>query len=49
MTVSHLPDGRFWLLSAAAAERHDEDWLRCHLSQRFGPVSIGNVTETTAR
>ncbi len=45
MTVSHLPDGRFWLLSAAAAERHDEDWLRDHLSQRFGPVSIRNVTE----
>jgi dimethylglycine dehydrogenase len=44
MTVSHLPDGRFWLLSAAAAERHDEHWLDTHLSQRFGPVSIDNVT-----
>lgn len=45
MTVSHLPDGRFWLLSAAAAERHDEDWLRDHLSRRFGAVDIRNITE----
>jgi dimethylglycine dehydrogenase len=44
MTVSHLPDGDFWLISAAAAERHDEHWLRSHLSQRHGPVSIANVT-----
>jgi dimethylglycine dehydrogenase len=40
-TVSHLPDGRFWLLSAASAERHDGDWLREHLSQRFGRVALG--------
>lgn len=45
MTVSHLSDGRFWLLSAAAAERHDQDWLHAHLTQRFGPVSITNLTE----
>jgi dimethylglycine dehydrogenase len=32
-------------LSAAVAERHDEDWLRAHLSQRFGAVSIRNLTE----
>jgi dimethylglycine dehydrogenase len=44
MTVSSLPDGRFWLISAAAGERHDEAWLRSHLSQRPGPVSIANVT-----
>ncbi len=44
MTVSRLPDGRFWLISAAAGERHDEDWLRRHLSQRHGPLAIGNVT-----
>jgi len=44
MTVSHLPDGRFWLISAAAGERHDEDWLRGHLSQRHGPVSVVNLT-----
>lgn len=43
-TVSHLPDGRFWLLSAASAERHDGDWLREHLSQRFGPLTIENLT-----
>ncbi len=44
MTVSRLPDGRFWLISAAAGERHDEHWLHAHLSQRHGPVSIANVT-----
>ncbi len=44
MTVSRLPDGRFWLVSAAAGERHDEDWLRGHLSQCHGPVSIANLT-----
>src|SRR2546423_1681364 len=44
MTVSRLPDGRFWLMSAAAGERHDEAWLHGHLSQRHGPVSIANLT-----
>jgi len=44
MTVTHLPGGRFWLISAAAAERHDEEWLRRHLTQRYGPVSIANLT-----
>jgi dimethylglycine dehydrogenase len=44
MTVSHLAPGHFRLLSAAAAERHDEDWLLGHLSQRHGPVSIVNLT-----
>ena len=43
MTVSQLPDGRFWLLGAAAAERHDEDWLREHLAR--GTVALRNVTE----
>ncbi|HYM42012.1 MAG TPA: FAD-dependent oxidoreductase [Steroidobacteraceae bacterium] len=43
-TVSHLPDGRFWLLSAASAERHDGDWLRAHLSQRYGPVGLQALT-----
>ena len=44
MTVSHLPQGRFWLMSGAAGERHDEHWLRGHLSQRHGAVSIANLT-----
>ena len=44
LTVAHLPDGRFWLLSAAAAERHDEEWLRSHLSGHDGPVSLTNLT-----
>jgi dimethylglycine dehydrogenase len=44
MTVSHRPAGGFWLLSAATGERHDEQWLRGHLSQRHGPVSLTNLT-----
>jgi len=44
MTVSRLSAERFWLVSAAAGERHDEDWLRSHFSQRHGPVNIANVT-----
>jgi dimethylglycine dehydrogenase len=45
MTVTRLPEGRFWLLSAAAAERHDEEWLRSHFSSDYGPVAISNLTE----
>ena len=44
MTVSHRPEGCFWLLSAATGERHDEQWLRDHLSQRHGRVSLTNLT-----
>ena len=44
MTVTHFADGRFWLLSAAAAERHDEDWLRSHHSQAHGRVDIDNFS-----
>ncbi len=45
MTVTHLSGGRFWLLSAAAAERHDEEWLRRHYSSAYGPLGIANLTE----
>jgi dimethylglycine dehydrogenase len=44
LTVSHLPGGRFWLMGAAAAERHDENWLTGHLSQHHGTVSLANLT-----
>jgi dimethylglycine dehydrogenase len=44
MTVSQLPDGRFWLIGAASAERHDEQWLQSHRSACHGPLSIANVT-----
>jgi dimethylglycine dehydrogenase len=44
MTVSQLAAERFWLISAAAGERHDEHWLRSHLSQHHGPVSMENLT-----
>jgi dimethylglycine dehydrogenase len=41
MTISHLEPGRFWLLTTAAGERHDEDWLRDHLPAG-GRVQIAN-------
>jgi dimethylglycine dehydrogenase len=44
MTVMRLEEERFWLISAAAAERHDEEWLRAQLSQRHGPVHLSNLT-----
>ncbi len=44
MTVSRLGEDRFWLISAAAGERHDEHWLTSHLSQRFGAVALANLT-----
>jgi dimethylglycine dehydrogenase len=44
MTVSQLAEERFWLISAAAGERHDEHWLTSHLSQRFGRVTVANLT-----
>ena len=43
-TVMRWPDGRFWLLSAAAAARHDEEWLRSHLALRFGAVTVENLS-----
>jgi dimethylglycine dehydrogenase len=44
MTVSRLAEERFWLISAAAGERHDEHWLASHLSERFGRVGLANLT-----
>ena len=31
MTLTTFAPDRFWLISAAAGERHDEHWLREHL------------------
>jgi dimethylglycine dehydrogenase len=43
MTLTHLESDRYWLISAAAGERHDEHWLRSHLPGD-GSVRIDNVT-----
>ena len=43
-TVTRLADDRFYLTSAAAAERHDEDLLRSRAG-RFDGVAIANRTE----
>jgi len=43
MTITKLADDRYYLVSAASAERHDLDWLQKHMS-RDGSVAIDNVT-----
>lgn len=43
VTVTRLAPDRFLVLSAAVAERHDFDWLRCHAPERG--VTLENVTE----
>ena len=43
MTLTRLDDRRFWLISAAAGERHDEHWLRSHLPEDAS-VRIENVS-----
>ena len=43
MTLTNLGAGRYWLISAAAGEKHDEHWLREHLPAD-GSVRIDNVS-----
>ncbi len=43
MTLTNLGEGRYWLISAAAGEKHDEHWLREHLPAD-GSVRIENVS-----
>ncbi len=45
-TITRLPDGTFYVVSAGAAERYDADYLRKHLPAD-GSVSMRNIT--TAR
>ncbi len=42
MTLTTLDSQRFWLISAAAGERHDEHWLREHLPS--AGVRIDNLS-----
>jgi hypothetical protein len=59
MTLTTFAPDRFWLISAAAGERHDEHWLREHLpasgvrldnlSARYGTlILVGNVLQGLA-
>jgi dimethylglycine dehydrogenase len=43
MTLTAFSPDRFWLISAAAGERHDEHWLREHLPAGGG-VRVDNVS-----
>jgi dimethylglycine dehydrogenase len=42
MTITGLAPDRYWLISAAAGERHDEHWLREHLPASGPTVRIDN-------
>jgi dimethylglycine dehydrogenase len=42
MTITALQPERYWLISAAAGERHDEHWLREHLPGSGRAVQIDN-------
>ncbi len=42
MTITALQPERYWLISAAAGERHDEHWLREHLPSTGPAVHIDN-------
>jgi dimethylglycine dehydrogenase len=43
LTVTRVADERFYLCGAAAAEWHDEHWLRAHLPAH-GAIRLRNVT-----
>jgi dimethylglycine dehydrogenase len=43
MTISHLASGHYWLLTTAAGERHDADWLHEHLPGS-ATVRIANLS-----
>ncbi|MDU8910638.1 FAD-dependent oxidoreductase [Aestuariicoccus sp. MJ-SS9] len=44
-TLACLPDGRIWYGAAAAAERHDMDWLTRHMPDD-GSVRLRNLTRS---
>jgi dimethylglycine dehydrogenase len=44
MTLTNLGADRYWLISAAAGERHDEHWLRSHLPADGSAVRIENLS-----
>jgi dimethylglycine dehydrogenase len=44
MTVTGFAEDRYWLISAAAGERHDEHWLRAHLPIDRDAVRIENLS-----
>ena len=44
MTLTGFAPDRYWLISAAAGERHDEHWLREHLPPAGSEVRIENLS-----
>jgi dimethylglycine dehydrogenase len=45
VTIAHLEDDRFWVISASTGEWHDRDWLRTHLPK---DGSVKMIEETAA-
>ncbi|MBV9345820.1 MAG: FAD-dependent oxidoreductase [Gammaproteobacteria bacterium] len=43
LTIAQIAPGQFWLIGAAAGQRHDEEWLRAHLPPA-GEVSLRNCS-----
>lgn len=46
MTITRLDEDHFWLISAAAAEWHDQQWLQSHLPEDSS-LQLINITEQT--
>jgi dimethylglycine dehydrogenase len=44
MTLTNLGDERYWLISAAAGELHDEHWLQQNLPAAGRDVRLANLT-----
>ena len=44
MTLTNFGADRYWLISAAAGERHDEHWLQSHLPVSGPPVRLENLS-----
>ena len=44
MTITCFAADRYWLISAAAGERHDEHWLREHLPPAGSSVRMENLS-----
>ncbi len=46
LTITRLAENHFWLISAAAAEWHDEQWLQSHI-QDDNDLTLRNITKET--
>ena len=45
VTITRLGENDYWLISAAAGEWHDEDWMNLHMPDD-GSVKLDNITDS---